>query len=152
MPIHPNRVQAVFLAAVELPNPVERDQFLKEECGGDRELRARVEALLHAHGESSELPRAGTQNVAAALRATANGSTTAGSLITGRYRLLEEIGEGGMGSVWVAQQMQPVRRRVAIKLIKPGMDSRQVLARFEVERQALALMDHPSIAKCWMEE
>ncbi|MGA2254696.1 MAG: serine/threonine-protein kinase, partial [Thermoguttaceae bacterium] len=70
-----------------------------------------------------------------------------GTIIAGRYKLLEAIGEGGMGSVWVAEQMQPVRRKVALKLIKPGMDSKSVLARFEAERQALAVMDHPNIAK-----
>ena len=80
-------------------------------------------------------------------RVIASKTTSAGKTIGGRYRLLEEIGEGGMGDVWVAEQTQPVRRRVAIKLIKPGMDSRQVLSRFELERQALALMDHPNIAK-----
>ena len=70
-----------------------------------------------------------------------------GAIISGRYKLLENIGEGGMGSVWVAEQQQPVKRRVAIKLVKAGMDSKQVLARFEAERQALAVMDHPNIAK-----
>ena len=71
----------------------------------------------------------------------------AGALVAGRYRLLEAIGEGGMGTVWMAEQREPVKRLVALKLIKPGMDSKAVLARFEAERQALALMDHPSIAK-----
>jgi eukaryotic-like serine/threonine-protein kinase len=71
----------------------------------------------------------------------------AGSIIAGRYKLLQEIGEGGMGTVWVAEQTTPVRRKVALKLIKSGMDSRSVLARFEAERQALAVMDHPNIAK-----
>src|SRR5207253_5795569 len=70
-----------------------------------------------------------------------------GTVIAGRYKLLEEIGEGGMGTVWVAEQTAPVRRKVALKLVKPGLDSRSVLARFEQERQALALMDHPNIAK-----
>src|SRR5256714_1669440 len=72
-----------------------------------------------------------------------------GATVAGRYKLLEQIGEGGMGAVWVADQTEPVRRRVALKLIKPGMDSRQVLSRFEAERQALALMDHPNIAKVY---
>ena len=72
-----------------------------------------------------------------------------GTVIAGRYTLLEVIGEGGMGSVYMAQQDEPVRRRVALKLIKPGMDSRQVIARFEAERQALALMDHPNIARVY---
>src|SRR5205807_512803 len=70
-----------------------------------------------------------------------------GTLVAGRYKLLEQIGEGGMGTVWVAEQTQPVRRKVALKLVKAGMDSKAVLARFEAERQALALMDHPNIAK-----
>src|SRR4029077_8305355 len=70
-----------------------------------------------------------------------------GAVIAGRYKLLEEIGEGGMGTVWVAEQTQPVRRKVAVKLIKAGMDSKSVIARFEAERQALAVMDHPNIAK-----
>src|SRR6188474_979081 len=70
-----------------------------------------------------------------------------GTVIAGRYKLLQEIGEGGMGTVWLAEQSAPVRRRVAVKLIKAGMDSRQVLSRFAAERQALALMDHPNIAK-----
>src|SRR5881628_3188659 len=72
-----------------------------------------------------------------------------GQVVAGRFKLLEQIGEGGMGTVWVAEQAAPVRRRVALKLIKPGMDSRQVLSRFEAERQALALMDHPNIAKIY---
>src|SRR6185295_73048 len=70
-----------------------------------------------------------------------------GAIIAGRYKLLEQIGEGGMGEVWVADQLEPIKRRVALKLIKPGMDSRSVLGRFEAERQALAVMDHPNIAK-----
>src|SRR5262249_5581763 len=74
-------------------------------------------------------------------------SVTAGTVLAGRYKLIEEIGEGGMGSVWLAEQTEPVRRKVALKVIKPGMDSQQVIARFEAERQALALMDHPHIAK-----
>jgi eukaryotic-like serine/threonine-protein kinase len=95
------------------------------------------------------LPGVGSGDVAAGSSATPidSATTRAGRMIAGRYRLLEELGEGGMGTVWVAEQSEPVRRRVAIKLIKPGMDSRQVLSRFEVERQALALMDHPNIAK-----
>jgi serine/threonine protein kinase len=149
MPIDPSRVQAVFLAAVESTDPVKRNRVVEELCAEDAELRARVEALLHAHDRSGELPGVGSGDVAAGSSATPidSATTRAGRMIAGRYRLLEEIGEGGMGTVWVAEQSEPVRRRVAIKLIKPGMDSRQVLSRFEVERQALALMDHPNIAK-----
>jgi serine/threonine protein kinase/tetratricopeptide (TPR) repeat protein len=149
MPIDPSRVQAVFLAAVEPKDPVDRVEVLNARCEGDAELRARVEELLLAHDRLSELPGVGFGDVAPGSRATVIQSATAsaGRVIAGRYRLLEEIGEGGMGTVWVAEQTQPVRRRVAIKLIKPGMDSRQVLSRFEAERQALAVMDHPNIAK-----
>jgi serine/threonine protein kinase/formylglycine-generating enzyme required for sulfatase activity len=149
MPIDPSRVQAVFLAAVESKDPAERVGILHAHCSGDAELCQRVEALLQAHDQTDELPGAGTLDFLLERQATALGSTNASSskIIAGRYKLVEEIGEGGMGSVWVAEQTQPVRRRVAIKLIKPGMDSRQVLSRFEVERQALALMDHPNIAK-----
>ena len=74
-------------------------------------------------------------------------SESVGTIVAGRYKLLEEIGEGGMGTVWVAEQLQPVRRKVALKLIKAGMDSKAVLARFDAEKQALAMMDHPNIAK-----
>ncbi|HEV3304118.1 MAG TPA: serine/threonine-protein kinase, partial [Planctomycetaceae bacterium] len=149
MPIDPSRVQAVFLAAVEAKDPAERAQIVNAQCTGDDELRARVEALLLAHDQSGELPEVGTLDYAGKRQATIVGPTTstAGKIIADRYRLLEEIGEGGMGTVWVAEQLQPVRRRVAIKLIKQGMDSRQVLLRFEAERQALAVMDHPHIAK-----
>jgi serine/threonine protein kinase/formylglycine-generating enzyme required for sulfatase activity len=149
MSIDPSRVQAVFLAAVESKDPAERVEILHAHCSGDAELCQRVEALLQAHDQTDELPGAGTLDFLLERQATGVGSTTASSskIVAGRYKLVEEIGEGGMGSVWVAEQTQPVRRRVAIKLIKPGMDSRQVLSRFEVERQALALMDHPNIAK-----
>ncbi|HXY34137.1 MAG TPA: serine/threonine-protein kinase, partial [Planctomycetaceae bacterium] len=149
MPLDSNRVQAVFLAAVQSKDPAERAEVVNAQCAGDNELRARVDALLQAHDKPSELPGVVRSEVAAGSRATVihPSTTPPGRLIAGRYRLLEEIGEGGMGTVWAADQLQPVRRRVAIKLIKPGMDSRQVLSRFEVERQALAVMDHPNIAK-----
>ncbi len=101
-----------------------------------------------AQHQATDLP-GGLRDIAGRILETMIDSRTAsaGKMIGSRYRLLEEIGEGGMGTVWVAEQTEPVRRRVAIKLIKPGMDSRQVLSRFELERQALALMDHPNIAK-----
>src|SRR5262249_35236013 len=89
-------------------------------------------------GSNADLSTAGCQPPTA---------TEAPGAIIGPYKLIEEIGEGGMGSVWMAQQTQPVKRAVAVKLIKSGMDSKQVLARFEAERQALALMDHPNIAR-----
>ena len=150
MPLDPVRVQAAFLAAVETEDPAERARVLEAQCADDAALRSRVEALLRTHDHPQELPEIGTLDFARERGATAVGPMAdafAGKIIAGRYRLLEEIGEGGMGTVWVAEQTQPVRRRVAVKLIKSGMDSREVLSRFELERQALAMMDHPNIAK-----
>jgi len=133
----------IFLAASER-TPAERAAYLDEACAGDAALRQRVEALLHAHDE----PGAFLSEAPADASATAALiPTLVGTVIAGRYKLLEAIGEGGMGTVWVAEQTQPVRRKVALKLIKAGMDSKSVLARFEAERQALAVMDHPNIAK-----
>ncbi len=146
MTINPQRAQALFLAALELTEPEARREMLDRECGNDSALRQRVEALLGAHdaaggfGDDPSRPR---------FEATIDQPIVArpGSLLAGRYKLIEAIGEGGMGSVWLAEQKEPVRRKVAVKLVKAGMDSRQVLARFDAERQALALMDHPNIAK-----
>jgi len=231
MPPDAKRVQAIFLAAVEVVDPADRAAILERECADDKELRRRVEALLWANDEPDSildksegkaphapvdqetwerldpfvqrfeeewkkgnrsaiddfLPRdgplrlavlkemvhvdlerrqqAGEQvqakdylkrypelaNCASVTRQArpdiiSNGEAV-GTLIAGRYKLLESIGEGGMGTVWVAEQIQPVRRKVALKLIKAGMDTKSVLARFEAERQALAVMDHPNIAK-----
>ncbi len=136
------REQAVFLAAVEAAGPAERNAVLDRQCGNDADLRKRVEALLAAHDAEGSLPPVG-----AAVAETRALETPAGAMIAGRYKLLEEIGAGGMGVVWMAEQRSPVRRLVAIKLIKAGMDSRTVVARFEAERQALAMMDHPNIAR-----
>src|ERR1700733_8167635 len=149
MPLDPDRVQAIFLAAVETEDLAKRAEIVNAQCADDAELRARVETLLSLHDQARELPQVGTLNFARERQATPVGpnAVRVGTIIDGRYRLLEEIGEGGMGTVWVAEQIQPVRRRVAIKLVKLGMDTRQVLSRFELERQALAVMDHPNIAK-----
>jgi hypothetical protein len=137
--------ESLFLAALEKGIPEERQAFLNEACGADVALRARLQLLLEADARARGILERGVPP------GDATGahvpSATVGTVIAGRYKLLEEIGEGGMGTVWVAEQTQPVRRKVALKLIKPGMDSRSVLARFEAERQALALMDHPNIAK-----
>src|SRR5262249_49566189 len=119
--------------------------YLEQACAGNPALRASLEALLRAHVGASGF----MEHPATALFAPAGGPSPCegpGTLI-GPYKLMEQIGEGGMGLVFVAEQQQPVRRRVALKVIKPGMDTRQVIARFEAERQALALMDHPNIAK-----
>jgi serine/threonine protein kinase len=149
----PKRVQAVFLAAVADPSSAGRAAVLDRECGPDADLRRRVEALLQAHDEpGSFLDRpagAGTGAYAPdpdASPAPPPEAETPGTRI-GPYKLLQVIGEGGMGAVWMAEQHEPVRRMVALKVIKAGMDSAQVVARFEAERQALAVMDHPNIAK-----
>src|SRR5215213_2838313 len=146
MPADPRRVKDLFVAALELPDRPARVALLDRECAGDPDLRHRVDVLLAAHDrpESAlERPLA----VEAATGAFEPRTESAGTVIAGKYKLLEPIGEGGMGEVWVADQLVPIRRRVALKVIKAGMDSRTVLARFEAERQALALMDHPNIAK-----
>jgi hypothetical protein len=145
--------ESLFAAALEKPTEAERRAFLDEACADDEALRRRVERLLSAHertlgildqpaqppgtlGDTDGAPDGGVRH-----------GPRVGTLIAGRYELLEEIGAGGMGTVWAAEQTRPVRRKVALKLIRTGMDSKSVLARFDAERQALALMDHPNIAK-----
>jgi tetratricopeptide (TPR) repeat protein len=138
-----------LFAAVLEQTPADRSRFLEQACGTDPDLLSRLRVRLSAHENSTGIPDQST-------KAPGSGEETGGfvataedlgTVIAGRYKLLEQIGEGGMGTVWVAEQTQPVRRLVALKLIKAGMDSKTVLARFEAERQALALMDHPNIAK-----
>jgi serine/threonine protein kinase len=155
----------IFLDALERA-PAARPAFLDQVCGGDAALRQRVEALLRANddpgaflsgsplgGSDPALPpvaRGATVDSAQGQPETVDhGDPTArvGAILAGKYKLVEEIGEGGMGSVFMAQQTEPVKRAVAVKVIKAGMDSRAVLARFEAERQALAMMDHPNIAR-----
>ena len=131
------RLEAVFQAAADLP-VAERSAYVVRECGGDDELRARVEAMLVQLERNESLP--------AVPLATAADGEGAGTVI-GRYKLLQTIGEGGFGIVYMAEQTEPVVRKVALKVIKLGMDTREVVARFEAERQALALMDHPNIAR-----
>jgi serine/threonine protein kinase/tetratricopeptide (TPR) repeat protein len=136
--------EAIFAAALEASSSHDRAAFLDQTCRGDAALRGRIEALLHAHDHPDSFLEAPEANLLATVDEPV--SERPGTVI-GPYKLLEQIGEGGMGLVFVAEQQQPVRRRVALKVIKPGMDTREVLARFEVERQALALMDHPHIAR-----
>src|SRR5690349_21191103 len=125
----------------------ERAAFLDGACADDVELRRRVEARLREQpGAGDSLAPTVTDPQAQGLSVPLPTSEAPGNVI-GRYRLLEKIGEGGFGVVYVAEQKEPVKRRVALKIIKLGMDTRQVVARFESERQALALMDHPNIAK-----
>ena len=130
----------VFADALELPAS-ERAEFLDRGCAGDAMLRARVEALLALHDEASDF-----LDVPLKPRGAILGEEKPGDQI-GRYKVLQQIGEGGCGTVYMAEQMEPVRRRVALKVIKPGMDTKAVVARFGAEQQALALMDHPNIAK-----
>src|SRR5262245_26669760 len=136
--------KAVFVAALALPNAEEREAYLQEACSGHPELLARLRELLSAHEESQGPLDRGP--AAPGVTVSASPAETPGAVV-GPYKLLEVIGEGGMGTVWMAQQTEPVKRVVALKLIKAGMDSRQVIARFEAERQALALMDHVNIAR-----
>src|SRR5215212_6766511 len=150
------RLKAVFDQAAEIAPPTDRAAFLDEACGGDADLRARVEALLRAHaaaGSFLEHPAAGPAGTATFEPGGGAGETAlhsppepVGAMI-GPYKLLQQIGEGGMGTVFMAEQTQPIQRKVALKIIKAGMDSRQVIARFEAERQALAMMDHVNIAR-----
>jgi tetratricopeptide (TPR) repeat protein len=133
----------LFAAAVAVTNPAERAALLDRECAGQPNLRQRIDQLLDAHFRSHPLlDQAGLEQTRAYVP-----SEQPGLVIAGRYTLQEKLGEGGMGDVWVAKQTEPVKRKVALKLIKAGMDSKAVLQRFEAERQALALMDHPHIAK-----
>jgi serine/threonine protein kinase/tetratricopeptide (TPR) repeat protein len=145
MPIDFQRVQAIFQAVAELPL-AERTAVLDRECGGDAELRRRVEALLRAHDDSRELPAAEPEAEPGPTAAYVP-AVEPGHLFAGRFKLREKLGEGGMGVVFVAEQTEPVQRRVALKIIRAGLDTQRLLARFEQERQALALMDHPNIAK-----
>ena len=160
----PQRLEEIFLRLLEVP-PEDRAAALERECGSDTELRQRVEALLKAHQQpDSYLDQPGDAVAATFDSATLDSATQAGDstpnsgepfaaasrvgeVIAGRYTLEQSIGEGGMGEVWLAKQSEPVKRNVALKLIKTGMDSRTVLDRFEQERQALAIMDHPHIAR-----
>src|SRR5262245_29694418 len=138
------RAKEVFLEAIEKQAPQQWPAFLDDACADDVDLRAAVERLLRAQavlGSFHEGPRPWAGETVEERVPERPGT------VLGHFNLLEPIGEGGMGSVWMAQQTEPVKRLVAVNLIKAGMHSRQVLARFEVERQALALMDHPNIAR-----
>src|SRR6516165_11546010 len=138
------QAKSIFLEAIEKQAPAQWPAFLDQACGGDTALRAEVEKLLRARSKLRSFHEAPRQAPASTVDQPV--AETPGTRI-GPYKLLQEIGEGGMGSVWMAEQHEPVRRLVALKVIKAGMDSAQVVARFEAERQALALMDHPNIAK-----
>jgi len=141
-------VKDIFNVVIELP-PGQQMDFLDRACGDDPSLRARVEELLVVHDSTGAFLAAPTfvgPRPESDDRAPLPGAEGPGSMI-GRYRLLEAIGEGGFGTVYMAEQQEPVRRMVALKIIKLGMDTKQVIARFEAERQALAMMEHPNIAR-----
>jgi len=141
--------ETLFAAALALP-AAERAAYLQRECGGDAELLRRVEDLLSVHdnvGDFLEAPAVSDLVDVARAGKTKPAMEEAAGAMVGRYKLLQKIGEGGCGIVYMAEQEEPVRRRVALKVIRLGMDTKEVIARFEAERQALALMDHPNIAR-----
>ncbi|MCS7468105.1 serine/threonine protein kinase, partial [Stieleria sp. ICT_E10.1] len=136
----------IFLEAIEIGQKEARDAFLGETCGDDHALRQRIEKRLVAHEQPESLLGDAHLEDADATVALPTSVETSDDRV-GPYHLRERIGEGGMGIVFVADQKEPLRRRVALKVIKPGLDTDAVIARFEAERQALAVMDHPNIAK-----
>jgi WD40 repeat protein/serine/threonine protein kinase len=139
------KAEEILLAAVEKQTPAERAAYLDGACGPDAELRALVEGLLKAHEEAGSFLEQPLFEPTPTTDPVPNPEIP--GTVIGPYKLLQQIGEGGMGRVFMAEQTQPVQRKVALKVIKPGMDSKQVIARFEAERQALALMDHVNIAR-----
>ncbi|NIP27575.1 MAG: protein kinase [Phycisphaerae bacterium] len=138
------RIKPIFSEALDKKG-ADREAYLNEACGKDHELKAKVKALLGAHEGAGDFLVSGALGSAVTLESSP--LTEGPGTTIGRYKLLEKIGEGGMAVVYMAEQKRPIRRRVALKLIKLGMDTKQVVARFEAERQALAMMDHPNIAK-----
>jgi len=141
----PDRDVLVFAEAIQL-SIGERSAYLERACGADEQLRQRVERLLKASDQLGDFLEQPAPEAVPVASAEASVGEKPGDRI-GRYKLLQQIGEGGCGVVYMAEQEEPVRRRVALKIIKAGMDTKSVMARFEAERQALALMDYPSIAK-----
>ncbi len=136
--------ESLFAAALEKPSPAERQAFLAQVCGGDVALRERVERLLAADERRGGILEG--QPPTADIKPAEPGLVP-DRIFAGRFKLRQKLGEGGMGEVWVADQTEPMQRRVALKLVRSGQDSARMLARFEQDRQALALMDHPNIAK-----
>ncbi len=140
----PIQAKRIFLQALQSATPAQREALLQEACGGDDTLRQQVDLLLDAHEHADSFLEKG---------ALAGGATVDQPLVEqpgthiGPYRLVEKLGSGGMGVVFLAEQTEPVQRQVALKIIRPGMDTERVIARFEAERQALAVMDHPHVAK-----
>ena len=140
----PANIKSIFADALEKQTPAERDAYLSMVCNGNTALKQRIEALLQAYEEADDVPN--TPVVTLDLTQQEMLLTEGYGTVIGRYKLLERIGVGGMAVVYMAEQAEPIRRKVALKIIKLGMDTKQVIARFEAERQALALLDHPNIA------
>jgi WD40 repeat protein len=139
------REREIFLAAAEIDEQYKRQEYVNQVCGDDAVLRQRIADLLAIHQQEQDY-RNQIPSESGYQRGVSAAEERAGAIL-GRYKLLEKIGEGGFARIYMAEQSEPVRRRVALKIIKAGMDTTQVIARFEAERQALALMDHPNIAK-----
>ncbi len=137
---HSDKIESILTDALEIASDAERRQFVERACGEDAELRRQVEELIENHFRAGSFLESPPVHQASCV-------VERPGTVIGPYKLLEEIGQGGFGVVFMAEQTQPVRRTVALKVLKPGMDTSQVVARFEAERQALALMDHPNIAK-----
>lgn len=147
----------ILFAAIQLDTTEAQQEYLQKACGKDVALRQRIEKLLRWQNDSQDSKKLSSFEETGAFtpndsqvqprKETETTDSLLGTMLGGKYKILEKIGLGGMGAVYVAEQSQPIRRKVAIKIIKPGMDSTQVLSRFEVERHALALMDHPNIAR-----
>jgi hypothetical protein len=156
MPLDEQLAKEIHRVALEKPTPAERAEHIEKACGTDAALLVCVRALLHSH-EVTQSTRSYAAQVASTVDETrdeiaatsnpARNDALRGTVIGGRYKILQALGAGGMGEVWLAEQAEPVRRTVAVKIIKTGAPSDQILARFEAERQALAMMDHPNIAK-----
>jgi tetratricopeptide (TPR) repeat protein/tRNA A-37 threonylcarbamoyl transferase component Bud32 len=144
----PDRAETLFTTAMALASPAERAAFLDRECAGDSALRDHIEAQLRAHKKEHHFSDRPVDGHAGPTADYVPSNEQPGTIIGGRYKLLQPIGEGGMGSVWLAEQTEPVKRRVAVKLIRVDKgQSKAILSRFAVEQQAIALMDHPHIAK-----
>jgi len=141
--------ETIFERAIAIADGQEREAWLDRACAGNAELHKQAQRLVHDHFlAGSFLDQPAIKFDVTYAQATDDVSSRIGAQI-GPYKLLEQIGEGGMGLVYMAEQQRPLKRLVALKIIKPGMDSRQIIARFEAERQALAMMDHPNIAKVY---
>src|SRR5690242_5598461 len=156
MSVETDKEQSLFIAALPITDPGDREAFLKEACAEDDGMRSRIAEMLAEHDQSEQffsnciLNLARDDFDASEKPGEQNDEPITGEMAgmrIGRYRLLRQLGEGGCGVVYLAEQEEPVRRRVAFKIIKLGMDTRNVIARFDAERQALAMMDHPNIAK-----